>query len=100
DVVESIEPRSSTPLTDVTLTDVNSQIHFHQHQYQTEQMVDILEKQQSVEVSSSVGPGEWSESVSVCSETSSSVRRESDVEVISNPSVSSIEVLNDQPLVY
>ncbi|XP_076051987.1 uncharacterized protein LOC143031703 isoform X1 [Oratosquilla oratoria] len=42
--------------------------------------------------------GEWSsESVSVCSEASSSVRRESDVEIISNPSVSSIEVLNDHP---
>ncbi|XP_071522690.1 uncharacterized protein [Panulirus ornatus] len=44
--------------------------------------------------------GESSESVSVCSEASSSVRRESDVEVISNPSVSSIEVLNDQHIIH
>ncbi|XP_069960971.1 serine/threonine-protein kinase 11-interacting protein isoform X3 [Cherax quadricarinatus] len=44
--------------------------------------------------------GESSESVSVCSEASSCVRRESDVEVISNPSVSSIEVLNDQHIIH
>ncbi|KAG7176525.1 Serine/threonine-protein kinase 11-interacting protein-like 1 [Homarus americanus] len=44
--------------------------------------------------------GESSESVSVCSEASSCVRRESDVEVISNPSVSSIEVLNDQHVIH
>ncbi|XP_064085422.1 uncharacterized protein LOC135200748 [Macrobrachium nipponense] len=45
-------------------------------------------------------PGESSESVSVCSEASSCVRRESDVEVISNPSISSIEILNDQQLIH
>lgn len=44
--------------------------------------------------------GESSESVSVCSEASSSVRRDSDVEVISNPSVSSIEVINDQHIIH
>ncbi|XP_047483139.1 serine/threonine-protein kinase 11-interacting protein-like isoform X4 [Penaeus chinensis] len=45
-------------------------------------------------------PGESSESVSVCSEASSCVRRESDVEVISNPSVSSIEVLSEQQIIH
>lgn len=43
------------------------------------------------------GQGESSESVSVCSDVST--RRESDVEVISNPSISSIEVLADQLII-
>ncbi|KAK7071171.1 hypothetical protein SK128_005198 [Halocaridina rubra] len=45
-------------------------------------------------------PEESSESVSVCSEASSCVRRESDVEVISNPSISSIEILNEQHVIH
>ncbi|KAK3858180.1 hypothetical protein Pcinc_035607 [Petrolisthes cinctipes] len=43
------------------------------------------------------GQGESSESVSVCSDVSA--RRESDVEVISNPSISSIEVLAEQLII-